>query len=445
LKFLYYAQPCRAYEPFAFLQNAEGQPRFYFESARSPLAFAAAGIAAQIQSAGETRFNDLSRGAENIFTQIETYPLEAKTPPPFLTGGSAFFPSLPAGQWSGFPAAALILPRRAILRWQDQAFAAIFLPMQKGDSPERILKQAKAEAQNMLRQLDEAARPAERAPLEIQTRASSQSHWEESVRRAIQLIQNKELQKVVLARALDVEANAEFDLPALLRQMGTACPNCFRFLFEPQAGMAFAGGTPERLISVEGGSFISAAVAGSAPRGLDETQDAALGEELLGSQKNLQEHAIVREQILQRLAPLTQNLQAESAPRLMRLPNIQHLYTPICGRVKNSRNALDLAAALHPTPAVGGAPAQAALHWIETLETFERGWYAAPIGWLNANGDGDFAVAIRSGLFCGRRARLFGGAGIVADSNPTKEWEEIGLKIHFLLNALQMNETERVA
>ncbi|GAB4548254.1 MAG: isochorismate synthase [Anaerolineales bacterium] len=443
MKFLYYAQPCHSYAPSTFLQSAEGQPRFYFESARSPLAFAAAGIAAQIQSAGETRFDDLSRGAKDLFAQIENGSPDDNVPPPFLTGGSAFFPHLPAGQWSGFPAAALILPRRAVLRWKEQTFAAVFLPIHAKGSPSSALAQAKAEAEEILRQLDGAARPTG-AALEFQIREGGQSEWEDSVRRAIQLIEKKAIQKVVLARALDVESNGEFDLPALLRAMGTACPDCFRFLFEPQTGMAFAGGTPERLISVEGGRFTSAAVAGSAPRGFDEAEDAALGEELLHSQKNLSEHAIVRERIEQCLAPLAQTLHVAAAPRLMRLPNIQHLHTPMYGQVKDSHNALDLAAALHPTPAVGGAPGVAALRWIEALETLERGWYAAPIGWLNAKGDGDFAVAIRSGLFYGRRARLFGGAGIVANSEPAKEWEETRLKIRFLLNALQFEEKERV-
>jgi isochorismate synthase EntC len=135
------------------------------------------------------------------------------------------------------------------------------------------------------------------------------------------------------------------------------------------------------------------------------------------------------------MLPLTESLEIDSLPKLLRLPNIQHLRTKITGALKQDHNILNIVAALHPTPAVGGTPTDSALQVMRELEGFERGWYAAPVGWVDSNGDGDFVVAIRSGLFRENNATLFGGAGIVANSDPQKEWDETGLKIRYLLNA----------
>jgi isochorismate synthase len=241
------------------------------------------------------------------------------------------------------------------------------------------------------------------------------------------------LRKVVLARALQVELRVS--LEAALRRLAVDYPSCTIFAFAtPQA--CFLGATPERLVALHDGTATTMALAGTAPRGETPEQDRAIGERLLRDPKERTEHAVVADALREALAPLATRVVADVEPRLHVLPNVQHLITPMRAQMQAGRGVLDLVSRLHPTPAVGGYPREAALHVIRERENLDRGWYAAPIGWVDARGEGEFVVGLRSALLRGEAATLFAGCGIVADSDPTTELAEWGWKLRPMATAL---------
>jgi len=430
-----YTLPCPPLPLTDFLRFGAGMPRFYFESSQSSRAIAGLGIAAQTFGAGENRFAALGAELENFFSQVRLLNPAESLPQPVALAGGSFFSNMRPGEWESFPAAALILPRYTLTRLGGETFFALNQPAAAGESLADAAQRLRLEADSFLRRLRAASFSPPPAP-DFSFEETSRTDWEDLLRRAIAQIDADALQKVVLARP-GRAAGGAVDVPALLAHLGETCPACFRFLFEFLHGAAFAGTTPERLVSVTGAKFVTAAVAGSIRRGAAAEEDAALGAALLASAKDNREQTFVLDEIRAKMLPLAEQLTFDATPRLLRLPNIQHLQTGIAGKLRAGQSALSIVQALHPTPAVGGVPGAAALKFIRAAEGFERGWYAAPLGWVNAAGDGDFAVAIRSGLFDENGATLFGGAGIVADSEPQKEWDETGLKMRFLLDALQ--------
>jgi isochorismate synthase len=203
-----------------------------------------------------------------------------------------------------------------------------------------------------------------------------------------------------------------------------------------QGEACFLGATPERLIALHAGTASTMALAGSAPRGKTPAEDDRLGELLLASPKERAEHAVVVAALHEGLGQACTGIVADAQPAVYKLPNVQHLLTSIRGHVARGRSVLDLLGYLHPTPAVGGYPRSAALELIRKHEALDRGWYAGPIGWMNAKGEGEFVVGLRSGLVRGDTAMLFAGCGIVADSDPVAETAEWGWKLRPMLGAL---------
>ena len=261
---------------------------------------------------------------------------------------------------------------------------------------------------------------------------------------ALEALRRPGLSKVVLAHAVEVRRNRPFSPAALLDALARAHPGCFLFAVQPAGGSAvFLGASPERLASVEEGPggeprrVLSGALAGSAPRGATPEEDEALGRRLLASAKDRAEHAIVGEMIAGALEPLCLRVEGGGQPALERLANVQHLFTPISGMLRPGRGLFDAVAALHPTPAVGGMPRERALAAIRELEREPRGLYAGVVGWADLAGRGDSAVAIRSALVDGARARVFAGGGIVPTSDPDVEVEETRLKMAAVLGALR--------
>ncbi|MDZ8110085.1 MAG: isochorismate synthase [Nostoc sp. DedQUE12a] len=256
-----------------------------------------------------------------------------------------------------------------------------------------------------------------------------------SVASVLEKIQSSHLSKIVLADILDVKSSNHFDLVKSLNNLRQIHPNCYIFSTSNGKGQNFIGASPERLISINNQQLITDALAGSAPRGKTPAEDAAKANRLLNSEKERHEHSLVLNFITQRLCQLGL-LPQILAPRLRQLSNIQHLWTPISAVVPANIHPLKIVAQLHPTPAVAGAARDVACAEIRRYESFERGLYAAPLGWIDANGNCEFIVGIRSALIDGDRARLYAGAGIVAGSDPDKEFAEVQLKLQALLKAL---------
>ncbi len=229
-------------------------------------------------------------------------------------------------------------------------------------------------------------------------------------------------------------AGAPFDVNEALRHLRAAHPDCYVFCIWRE-GAAFLGASPERLARFEGRLVKVSTLAGSIRRGASPEEDEALGEILLASAKDRAEHEVVRRALWETLTELCDDVTAEEGPTLLSLAQVHHLHTAVAARLRDGHTPLQLVARMHPTPAVGGAPRDAALRFLRRHEELDRGWYAAPIGWLQRNA-GEFAVALRSALVRGEEASLFAGCGIVADSDPDREYAESLLKLVSMERAL---------
>jgi salicylate biosynthesis isochorismate synthase/menaquinone-specific isochorismate synthase len=211
--------------------------------------------------------------------------------------------------------------------------------------------------------------------------------------------------------------------------------SCFCFCCgTPEA--AFIGASPELLVRRSGASVSTVALAGSTRRSSDPAVDDHLGEQLLHSDKNRREQRIVSERIVRTLRPHAVWVEAAPEPEVIKVANIQHLGTPVIAQLAEPRSAVELAGLMHPTPAVGGEPRERAAAAISELEEMDRGWYAGPIGWMDATEDGEFCVGLRSALLRDRDAHLYAGVGIVAGSDPAAELEETEIKLQALLPLL---------
>jgi menaquinone-specific isochorismate synthase len=268
--------------------------------------------------------------------------------------------------------------------------------------------------------------------------------WQRAVCAAVARIRAGDLSKVVLARDLYATASQDIDARALLARLAARYPDCWTFCC---AGLV--GATPELYIRRMGADVRSLVLAGTTPRGGSAAEDAALGAALLASAKDVEEHRYAVADVRAALAPLCDRLDIDEQPWLLRLANLQHLATGVTGRLAGSpqaapgaalsehASALALAAALHPTAAVCGTPAGAAMELIRELEGMDRGRYAGPVGWVDARGNGEWGIALRCAELDGRRARLFAGCGIVADSDPVAELAETQVKFRPMQDALE--------
>jgi menaquinone-specific isochorismate synthase len=259
--------------------------------------------------------------------------------------------------------------------------------------------------------------------------------WEHAVAEAVAAIKAGSLRKVVLAQDLFATASEPIDVRALLRRLASRYPDCVTFACD---GMV--GATPELLIRQNGRQVSALVLAGTTPRGGDPAEDEALGAELLASAKNTEEHAYAVTSMREALDPLCDELDCQPRPALIKLPNLQHLGTWVRGTLAadgTPRSALGLAAAVHPTAAVCGTPTGAALELIRELEHMDRERYAGPVGWVDADGNGEWGIALRCAQVSGRTARLFAGCGIVAGSDPAAELAEAQVKFRPMRSALE--------
>ncbi|KAB8195277.1 isochorismate synthase [Nonomuraea phyllanthi] len=260
----------------------------------------------------------------------------------------------------------------------------------------------------------------------------SAPEWEEVVARAAKRIREGELEKVVLARDLVAVAERPIDVRLLLTRLARRFPECYTFSV---AGLV--GATPELLIRRTGQEVESLVLAGTTARGDGPADDLARGAALLASAKDRHEHECAIASVRQTLAPLCSSLETPDEPELLMLPNVQHLASHVTGRLADGASVLDVVAAMHPTAAVGGTPTRTAIEVIRELEGMDRAGYAGPVGWIDAHGDGEWGIALRSGLVRGRRARLFAGGGIMGDSDPSAELAEAQAKFRVMQYALE--------
>ncbi|MFB6220723.1 MAG: isochorismate synthase MenF [Halolamina sp.] len=414
----------------AFLAS-HSAPRTHW-AAPDGLEVVGAGEAIRLTGHGDDRFAAVRDAAVESFAGGDITDGPAR--PRFFGGGAFHDDHEPTPPWEGFQAAEFVLPRIQLVRAAD----ATYLTVSRGDGDEAALD---ADLHSALSELEDlpAMRPVGDPPGVVASRrTTTEAEWTDQVEAAIDRIESGELRKVVLAVALAVTLETEVTVPDALERLRRSYPDCFRFLVQPTEEAGFFGVPPERLVRLQGREAHTDALAGSVARGDTPEEDAQLAASLLNSEKLQHEQGLVTEAIEKRLAPLGDVVVGEQD--VLKLANIQHLKNPISLTLDAEAHVLDLVEALHPTPAVGGLPPAAAERTIRETETFERGWYASPIGWFDSAGDGEFAVGIRSAVAGGRRATLFAGNGIVADSEPDAEWEEISLKYEPILAELAREE-----
>ncbi|HEU5033715.1 MAG TPA: isochorismate synthase [Mycobacteriales bacterium] len=273
-----------------------------------------------------------------------------------------------------------------------------------------------------------AARPAD---AEVVAPVPAPQAWRAAVASAVARLQDGELEKVVLARAVDVQAADPLDPRAVAARLAERFPSCFTYVCD-----GLVGASPELLVRRVGRQAESLVLAGSAPRSTDPQEDARWEQALLASAKDRHEHRLAADSVRAVFGGVATEVDADEEPQLLRLPNVSHLATHIQAWLPPSPpSALALAAMLHPTAAVGGTPTADALELIRSLEAAPRGRYAGPVGWVDAGGDGEFAIALRCAQIDGRSARLWAGAGIVAESDPDAEVVETTVKLDAALGA----------
>ena len=342
----------------------------------------------------------------------------------------------PDVHWAPFGAFRFVLPRFELVRREDETALACNL----------VLPRDRARRHGLARQIHALALPlrtsAETLPLPISRHDHPGAEaWRRGVERALEAFERTSLEKVVLARRVAFTFAEPLDPVLLLSHLEEATPGCFHFCFQPEDGIAFVGASPERLFWRQGRHVASEAVAGTRPRSASAAADARLLEELLESDKEQREHGYVRRSIREALAALSQTLHEDAQPSEMKLARGRHLYSGFQGLLREGVETLDVLQVLHPTPAVGGFPKEAARRTIERLEGFDRGWYAGPAGWIGPR-EAEFAVAIRSGLVQPDRLTLFSGAGIVRGSEPAAEWWEIEHKISDFIGVLGLSPVD---
>jgi isochorismate synthase len=428
------ADPCAA----VFASRLASDRWFCWEQPDREFSLAGLGVAHESSSRGEGRFGDVAEeclrvAGDAIVEEPRGLPAGAG---PVWVGGFAFAPEGGASStWSSLSPGSLVLPELSICRSGDRAFLSLNAVVQPGeDLGERqatlAARLAGLRGEAPLPLLD----PHPTAHTTIRN-ARPPADFEAAVAAATERIDAGQMSKVVLAREVVVSAAAAHDPAPLFGAMREQFPACFCFCVgTPEA--AFVGASPELLVRRSGAGVSTVALAGSTRRSSDPAVDDHLGEQLLRSDKDRREQRIVSERIVRALRPHAVWVEAASEPEIVKVANIQHLATPVIAQLADPRSAIELAGMLHPTPAVGGEPWPRAAGAIAELEGMDRGWYAGPVGWMDATEDGEFCVALRSALLRDREAHLFAGVGVVAGSDPAAELAETEVKLQALLPLL---------
>jgi salicylate biosynthesis isochorismate synthase len=393
----------------------DGLARFFAARPEQGFELVALGCAARVAAWSAAGARRVRARCDALRERMRPVPSEDAAAPLWL-GGMAFDAAEPrARHWSAYGAAHFVLPGLMLVRRAGETWLRFALEV---DAQTRF-DEALARWESWLEKRGPAALSIPSPRLEAERRAAEQ--YFSVVERGIAAVRDGALHKVVLACEERHAASVRSDV--VLQALCAAHPSCVVFA-QGIGDAVFVGATPELLVRRRGARVETSAVAATARRG-----GAALARRLQRSPKERREHALVVEDLAARLGPLCSELAVPERPVLLDTGTLQHLLTPIAGRLARSVHALDLVARLHPTPALGGAPREPALALIRALEGFDRGWYGGPIGWFDAHGDGEFHVALRCAWIGPEELRLYAGSGLVAESSPEDESRETAFKL----------------
>lgn len=419
---------------FSYQEHMYRGNRFYWSEPGRVLTYVGLGAVLTIEA--DDKHNRFKYVDSNWKAIADEAIVDAKPSPytgPILFGGFSFDPHIAqSDKWSDFAHTSFAVPKYMVTAHNGRYYLtsnALVAPDQEID--ERVeLKKLLDELQQFVQGADTDDARASMIHEEI-----APSDWMSAVEQAASSIRQGSLEKVVLARSLMLQSEEAFRSETVLRSLLKEQLNTYVFAIDKPSS-CFIGATPERLIKRQGQQLLTLSLAGSIARGQTAEEDEELASFLRHDLKNLHEHRLAVDMIKAAMQQLCLHVEAPEAPIIRKLKDIQHLATPIVGEVKAGVSLLQAVEALHPTPALGGMPREHALEAIRRLEHMDRGWYAAPIGWMNIEHDGEFAAAIRSALLQEERAYLFAGCGIVGDSEPLSEYKETSLKFRPMLKAL---------
>ena len=405
-------------------------PRVYWaEPGQPPLL--SSGASEVLCADMDNRFDSIKHRAKLINLKPleenpDSFPQSAK---PRFFGGFSFLPdSAQSSRWDTFQCGRFMLPEIQLTETAGKVWLTVI-----GESSREITEKIQRFKSCFPRGQNRDSTIARHT--ESLTQKPTREQWLKNTRGILETIENGTLDKLVVARAMDIQTDRALSAEYLHERLIEAHTNTYRFLFNPREDEVFLGATPENLIEQNGSVIHTESLAGTIEAGKTESESRNLAKNLASSQKDQAEHRLVIESLKQCLEDQVSRLDFGDQT-VRRFPTVQHLYTPIEGKLKTDLHILDLVGILHPTPAVGGHPSPDFRSYLSKYEPFERGWYASPVGWFDRDGNGRFAVAIRSALANKRDVRLFAGAGIVSDSIPEKEWDEVQWKFQSLLNIL---------
>ncbi|WP_217589126.1 isochorismate synthase [Lentibacillus saliphilus] len=349
-----------------------------------------------------------------------------------VLGGMTFDAQKPSSDlWSEFDTKKFIVPTFVLVNHNDTVYLTTTLAVGEDDN----IQQMVADIESMQVALLNDPFPQDDLVEMTDYREIAPEAWKNTVRQATENIKSGYTEKIVLAREVRLKFANDVDHAAVLEQLIETQPSSYIFAFH-YGDDCFIGATPEQLVKVNAGQVFSMCLAGTAPRGETDKEDMVLADRLLNDEKNRAEHDFVVQMIRESLEQYCEQVDIPDVPHVHQLKNLQHLYTPVSATIASGHDLFELVEALHPTPALGGVPRDVSLAFIRDYEQLDRGWYGAPVGWLDCYGNGEFAVAIRSGLIQGDEASLFAGCGIVADSDPEIEYEETNIKLKPMLHVL---------
>ncbi|MEO1023056.1 MAG: isochorismate synthase [Bacteroidota bacterium] len=416
---------------------------YYWEHPEKEFAMVAGGSLYRIQVRGPERFREASkRGKELVRRIAHSSSVNHRLATVHLLGGFSFLDENTSPQWEPYGSGSFTLPEWHIVQDGNLTLLTINMPFHSELSFSDISEQFYSSIERLEQLCNAKSYAFESVPLENASpisfgeNESEYARWIHMIDNARELIHHHAFDKIVLANERVIELTHSISPTLILNRLRNQYPNCYSFLIRHDDTSSFIGCTPERLASFSHHFVFTEGLAGSTSRGASASEDAVLEHQLLHSEKDLREHAFVIDAIEKNLSEFSEIIEHPVQPSVKKLSNVQHLFTPIRARIEEGASRTALLQNLHPTPAVGGHPKEKAVPFITELESFDRGWYAAPLGWINAHGEGEFVVAIRSGLIGEKEVRFFAGCGIVEDSDSRKEWEEMNLKLRPMLSAL---------
>ena len=386
--------------------------------------------------ASSTRFQDMrEQWQEQMQRTVSLVDAQFELSFPIAFGAFSFDEQNPHRQnWSELPENMLMVPEFLGVRQKEQVLYILQVNVTEATTVEGIEEKLKGYARSFGAIKTTNAQLA--APNQMITKEMLPFEtWEALVNQAKQEIAAQHFSKVVLARETKLTFTEALDISTMLKRLYDMQKESYIF-FVRKNGQAFIGATPEQLVLAKGKKIQSACIAGTERRGQTVEEDEELGTMLLRDDKNLREHRFVVEKVEESMQQVCSTYTIRETPILLKNKFIQHLYTPVCGVLKEGVGLLSVIEKMHPTPALGGLPKKESMEFLRQFENLDRGWYGSPIGWMDKEGNGEFVVGIRSGLVKQNRLILFSGCGIVADSDAKMEYEETSLKLRPMLASL---------